>query len=315
MQVEPDAREAVGDRVRLLERMGSVLDRAELRAPGDGVLRDPAAVELVHSVQRALRSGPLPPGRRRALEREFARLPSAGFGAAQPRDHLRRSLARAMRSVPARADGERPAAAEVVGWRESEREALAAALELLTVTWPESAAEVRESVVEIALLDGDAIDGFTDFAVHGAVLIHRARLRANAAGLPGPVRFAEALVHEGAHTSCNAAAAADPFLVPERPAAGADAPAELLVPTPLRADPRPLSGLFQQTVVLARSVLLYGRLAGSALGGGAPAVDARRERLLTQGRQAVGTLGAHTAALTEHGNRVLSQCGAVFANG
>ncbi|WP_058047700.1 hypothetical protein [Streptomyces roseifaciens] len=38
----------------------------------------------------------------------------------------------------------------------------------------------------MALLDGMAIDGFTDFTVHGAVLINRRRLSATRSGLPGP---------------------------------------------------------------------------------------------------------------------------------
>ncbi|MFJ3217528.1 aKG-HExxH-type peptide beta-hydroxylase [Kitasatospora sp. NPDC086801] len=310
MDVEPDAHEAVDDRARLLERLRAVLDRAELPSPpGDG-LRHPAAVETVHTVQRALRSGPLSPELRRTLAARLDHLPPPVFGPAEPQDHLSRSVARALRSIPARAGADgTPVTADVVRWRGSEREALAQSLGLLARVWPEAAAEVRESVAEVALLTGDAIDGYTDFTVHGAVLVHRARLTASAAGLPGPVRFAEALVHEGAHTRCNAAALAEPFLLPDRPA-GPDTPGrrtELLVATPLRADPRPLTGLFQQTVVLARSVLLYRRFTGPG-----PAVDARHQDLLASAHQAVTTLTAHTDTLTPHGRRLLAQCAAVL---
>ncbi|MCX5379740.1 HEXXH motif-containing putative peptide modification protein [Streptomyces sp. NBC_00091] len=314
MHVEPDAKGAVHERTELLHRMRRVLERAELAAPERAALRHPAVVEVVHAAGRALRSGPLDPERRRRLAARLEGVsPSAAFGPADPQGHLSRSVARALRAVPARqgADG-RPVTAEVVVWRESEREALAQAVGLLTRVWPQGAAEVRESVAEIALLDGEAIDGFTDFTVHGAVLVHRARLTDSAAGLPGPVRFAEALVHEGTHTRCNAAALTEPFLIPDEPqGTDADAPGgggELLVATPLRADPRPLTGLFQQTVVLARSVLLYRRLAVLE----DPAVGARHDRLLGSAHQAVETLDSHSGKLTAHGQRLLAQCAGVL---
>jgi len=321
MRVEPDATEAVEERTQLLRRMRGVLERAELVPPGSDVLRHPAAVEAVHSTQRMLRSGPLSPEQRRTLTERLAGVSPTFFGPADPQEHLIRSVARALRSVPTHLAGNgQPTTAEVAAWQGPEREALAQAIGLLTRVWPEAAAEVGRTVVEIALLEGDAIDGFTDFTVHGAVLVNRTRLTTSAAGLPGPVRFAEALVHEGAHTRCNAAALTDPFLLPDAPdgPGGTDTDGKpdasggrgvLLVATPLRADPRPLTGLFQQAVVLARSVLLYRRLARLDLG---PVVDARYERLLGSARQAVDTLGTHTDLLTAHGNRLLTECADVL---
>ncbi|MWA16133.1 aKG-HExxH-type peptide beta-hydroxylase [Streptomyces sp. BA2] len=322
MRVEPDAKEAVHERDQLLRRMRSVLERAELVPPGGDGLRHPAVAEVAHTAQRALRSGPLDQERRRRLAERLEQVSPSAFGPADPQGHLSRSVTRALRSIPAhqRADGQ-PVTAEVAVWQECEREALAQAVSLLTRVWPEAAAEVRETVAEIALLDGDAIDGFTDFTIHGAILVHRARLTAGAAGLPGPVRFAEALVHEGAHTRCNAAALTDPFLLPDLPdlpgrpdlsdqaegASGAERGEDLLVATPLRADPRPLTGLFQQTVVLARSVLLYRRLAGPD-----PAVGSRHETLLGAAHQAVDTLGAYADKLTAHGRGVLAECADVI---
>ncbi|MGW0395571.1 aKG-HExxH-type peptide beta-hydroxylase [Streptomyces sp. NPDC003042] len=312
MHVEPDTRGAVADRTALLERMRGVLDRAELPPPkgGSDGLRHPAAVELVHTVQGALRSGPLPPQRRRTFADRLERLPAPSFGPAEPQGHLSRSVARALKAVPpaARGDGQ-PVTVEVAAWRGAEREVLAEAVRLLTRVWPESAAETRETVTEVALLEGDAIDGFTDFTVHGAVLINRTRLTTSAAGLPAAVRCAEALVHEGAHTRCNAAALTRPFLLPDpsNAAEHPDRPGDLLVATPLRADPRPLTGLFQQTVVLARSVLFYRRL--GALG---PQTDARRDRLVGSAHQAVTTLTAHAGRLTPHGRQVLAECAAVL---
>ncbi len=304
MRVEPDAAEAADDRAHLLRRMRGVLERAELAPPVSDGLRHPAAVEVVHIAGRALRSSPLTPEQRRTLAARLEQVPPPVFGPADPQGHLTRSVARALRSVPAHqgADG-RQATAQVAAWQEPERAALARAVDLLTRVWPEGAAEVRETVAEIALLDGEAIDGFTDFTVHGAILVNRARLTAGAAGLPGSVRFAEALVHEGTHTRCNAAALTDPFLLPDQPQGPGVSDRDLLVATPLRADPRPLTGLFQQTVVLARSVLLYRRLVG--LG---EVVDARRETLVSSAHQAVATLGAHADKLTAHGNRLLAEC-------
>ncbi|MFJ5291849.1 aKG-HExxH-type peptide beta-hydroxylase [Streptomyces sp. NPDC088348] len=321
MQVEPDARGAVQDRTELTRRMSAVLDRAGLPAPPDAALYRPAVVEVVHAVQRALRSGALDPDRRRTLEARLDREPDPMCAPATPRGHLSRSVARALRSVPARTDADgRPVHAEVTAWSAAERQVLDEAFRLLSQVWPESAAETRETVAEIALLDGNAIDGFTDFTVHGAVLVNRTRLLAGPGGLPGPVRCAEALIHEGAHTRCNAAASVEPFLLPDRSGVPDGSPApdrsgapgggsarELLVATPLRADPRPLSGLFQQTVVLARSVLLYRRLAGSGA-----AADARHTKLAGDGAQAVRTLSAHADSLAPRGRRVLEQCAGIL---
>ncbi|MEW1865498.1 HEXXH motif-containing putative peptide modification protein [Streptomyces sp. NPDC088194] len=311
MRVEPDAQEAVHERTQVLRRLRRVLERAELTPPAPEALRHPAAAEVAHLAQHALRLGPLRPEQHSRLAARLERVPPAAFGPADPQDHLDRSVTRALRAIPARqgADGQ-PVTAVLTVWDERERASLARALGLLTRVWPEAAAEVRETVTEIALLDGEAINGFTDFTVHGAVLIHRARLTDSAAGLPGHVRFAEALVHEGTHTRCNAAALTTPFLEPGDQAQDADGTGragELLVETPLRADPRPLTGLFQQTVVLARSVEFYLRHTGAD-----PAVDSRRATLLRGAHQAVDTLNAHADQLTDDGKRLLAECGALI---
>ncbi|MEW1720324.1 HEXXH motif-containing putative peptide modification protein [Streptomyces sp. NPDC093109] len=334
MHVEADVRGAVEDRREVLERMRAVLDRMEFpesgasNAPAD-ILRRPAAIEAVHTAQRALRSG-APAARSRAeLAAVLDRLSGEGppaFGPVEPQDHLRRSVSRALRSVPPRrGDDGAPVTAGVVAWDADQRQVLVRAVGLLTDAWPEMVGELTETVTEVALLDGNAIDGFTDFTVHGAVLVHRSRLATSASGLPGPVRCAEALVHEGTHNRCNAAAVAKPFLLPEPSGGdegtggsggsggtGGTAPGALLVATPLRADPRPLSGLFQQTVVLARCVLLYRRIAALGTPGSREgAVAAREARLTASARQAVDTLTAHSGALTDSGRALLDECAAV----
>ncbi|MFD6339766.1 aKG-HExxH-type peptide beta-hydroxylase [Streptomyces sp. NPDC060131] len=191
---------------------------------------------------------------------------------------------------------------------------LADALALLAAAWPRSAAEIRETVAEVALLERNAIDGYTDFAVHGAIFLNRVRLTPGDDGLPAAVRCAEAVLHEATHTRCNAAAVAQPFLLPERASgeggAGTGTGGPLLVATPLRADPRPLSGLFQQTVVLARIVCLYERLDQSG-----EAVARRRERVTASARQAVHTLAEHEHSLTPRGGSVLASYAVVAEGG
>ncbi|MGW6236004.1 aKG-HExxH-type peptide beta-hydroxylase [Streptomyces sp. NPDC055094] len=314
MHVEPDAREATRERTGLVERMRAVLLRAELAPPPEEALRHPAAAETVHTAQHALRSGALGQERRATLSARLGALTAPSGGPAEPAGHLRRSLARALRSLPApRSDGP-PRTAATAAWTGREREVLADALALLAAAWPRSAAEIRETVAEVALLEGNAIDGYTDFAVHGAIFLNRVRLTPGDDGLPAAVRCAEAVLHEATHTRCNAAAVAQPFLLPERASgeggAGTGTGGPLLVATPLRADPRPLSGLFQQTVVLARIVCLYERLDQSG-----EAVARRRERVTASARQAVHTLAEHEHSLTPRGGSVLASCAVVAEGG
>jgi HEXXH motif-containing protein len=222
-----------------------------------------------------------------------------------PQPHLRDSVMRALAVIPSRGgDDCTPAASEVTSWRDTDRVVFREAVDLLHIAWPQMLAELREMVHQVALLRGTAIDGFTDFTVHGAVMINQARLTTSNAGLPGPVRLAEALVHEGTHTRCNAAQLVRPFL---RPASGNGE----LVMTPLRADPRPLAGLFQQLVVLVRSALLYRRLPVGE-GTGAAAHSARQDKLIGQARQGAETLTRHDEVLTDHGREILAEARAVL---
>ncbi|MGW0859965.1 hypothetical protein [Streptomyces sp. NPDC002690] len=145
-------------------------------------------------MQGELRAGPLRADRLRAAATGFDRLPPSGCAPAVPWGHLHRSVVRALRFIPPRTrpDGQ-PVTAEVAEWRMPEGDVLVAALELLDTVWPQSGDETRETVAEVAPLDGDAIDGYADFTVHGAVLLNRSRLAVGRDGLPGVVRCAEAL--------------------------------------------------------------------------------------------------------------------------
>ncbi|WP_158692617.1 aKG-HExxH-type peptide beta-hydroxylase [Streptomyces roseochromogenus] len=317
MRVAPDARQSAEERTVLVRMTRSALARAGLAVtPAEAA--HPAVVEIAHLAQRGVHVGTADPERIGRLGRmlDWARAGITGppppaatrpVEPAAPAPHLERSVARARNSLPARDDGAgKPRESALVAWREHDRERLRETIALLTAAWPEAWAELEEVLFQVALLDGSAIDGFTDFGVHGAVFIHRDRLGPGPGALPGTVRLAEALVHEGAHTRCNAASvAAAPFL---RPAQGE----AQLVATPLRIDPRPLTGLFQQVVVLARSVMLYERVLDSGTEASASAaVRLRRDELAADALAGVRTLMDHRDALTDHGVSVLEDAARV----
>ncbi len=216
---------------------------------------------------------------------------------ASPEPHLARSLSTALRQLPDTADP-----SWLATWSVDERAVFDAAADTLAAFWPAMRAELAVTVRQVALLSGPAINGFTDFAAHGAVFVARARLT-EADGLPGHVRLAESLVHEGTHTRCNAAAVGAPFLLDTKDAT------RLRVATPLRADHRPLAGLFQQLVVLVRCAELYERLRG-APGIAEDVVLRRQEQLAAQARQAVEGLEVHRSLLSPCGKAVLDEmCG------
>lgn len=281
-------------------------------------LSHPAIVAAAHALQRAGRSGEITPEHHQVLADQLRQAAACASHSAQqtsssnglwrsvdlavPQPHLQESVTRALAVIPARGgsggDDRKPVSSEVTSWRDADRVIFRETVDLLHSTWPQMLAELEEMVHQVVLLRGNAIDGFTDFAVHGAVMINQARLATGGTGLPGPVRLAEALVHEGTHTRCNAAQLVRPFLRPT----GGDGE---LVMTPLRADPRPLAGLFQQLVVLVRSAWLYRRLpAGSDTS--AVAHRARQDKLIGQAHQGAETLTRHREVLTDHGQEVLA---------
>ncbi|MGW2592944.1 aKG-HExxH-type peptide beta-hydroxylase [Streptomyces sp. NPDC001515] len=229
---------------------------------------------------------------------------------AVPAPHLTAAVGRALASLPQGLGtaGAKGPGAVVRDWEPGQAAVLAEAVERLKQVWPQMLAELREGVSQIALLDGRAISGFTDFTAHGAVFVSTARLTTGRNGLPGWLRLADALVHEGTHTRCNAAAFRTPFLV------SAAGPGHSVM-TPLRPDPRPLTGLFQQMVVLVRQTLLYRLVLRRAPLTGSPreAVADRRTRLQEKAFRAVDTLGRHRAALTAAGEAVHAQAAGLLA--
>ncbi len=329
MRVLPEENQARDERAAACGLLSAVLDRVMPQLVGD----DTAPIELSpealgypglfaagYEAQAACRTEPSPAERHRLVSRledavgqaRASSLRAAASGCpawevdlAQPEEHLREGLARAVTQVPQRPDrAEALAAMRVAEWTDADRAAFCQAACLLADAWPAALAELRVVVRQVALLDGFGIDGFTDVATHGAVYVNRARLGADEGGVPGPVRLAEALVHEGAHNRCNAAALVEPFL--DDPRSGS----EPMVATPLRRDLRPLIGLLQQLVVLVRSLMLYDRL---TTGSAAPAVGARREKLRNQAAEALRVIGAHTERLSDHGRRVVVEAGDLLA--
>ncbi|MGW7069872.1 aKG-HExxH-type peptide beta-hydroxylase [Streptomyces sp. NPDC054855] len=230
---------------------------------------------------------------------------------ADPAPHLAAAVGRALASLPqgreAKTGTEGPGAV-VRAWEPEQAAVLAETAERLDEVWPTMLAELQEGVRQIALLAGRAIDGFTDFTTHGAVFVNASRLTVGRTGLPGWVRLADALVHEGTHTRCNAAAFSTPFLVS---ATGSGTS----VMTPLRPDPRPLTGLFQQTVVLVRQTILYRLIHQEAPLSDLQreAVAERRARLLEKALQGVDTLGRHRTTLTPAGEAVRAEAADVLA--
>lgn len=329
MRVQPDAMSARRERADVARILSGVLDAVLSRLPNGtprvGVppesLLYPGLFAAAYEAQAACRTGRpadaecerLAARLRDAVERaRVSRARAGGCSAwavdlAPPEDHLRDSLARAVSQVPQRPDRlEALAALRIGDWSDDDRAAFCEAACLLAASWPEMLDELTEVVQQVALLDGFGVDGFTDVATHGAIYVNRARLVADAGGLPGAFRMAEAIVHEGAHNRCNGAALADPFLV------DATSGGEPVVMTPLRPDPRPLTGLLQQLVVLVRSVLLYDRL----LDAPEPpaAAVARREKLHGQAGEALRVIGRHTGKLTDHGREVVTDAGDLLAH-
>jgi HEXXH motif-containing protein len=327
VRISPDAHNAGQDQAAVCRIVRIALERGlSWNADADRRVLDvmvshlshPAIVAAAHALQRACRSGEITPEHHQVLADQLRQAAACASHSAQqtssgsdlwrsvdlvvPQSHLQKSVTRALAVIPARngagGDDRKLASSEVTCWRDIDRVVFHETVGLLHAAWPQMLAELEEMVHQVVLLRGNAIDGFTDFAVHGAVMINQARLATGSTGLPGPVRLAEALVHEGTHTRCNAAQLVRPFLRP----AGGDGER---VMTPLRADPRPLAGLFQQLVVLVRSALLYRRLPA---GGGTSAAPhrARQDKLIAQAHQGAETLARHREALTDHGQEVLA---------
>ncbi|MFD4628529.1 HEXXH motif-containing putative peptide modification protein [Streptomyces sp. NPDC058284] len=316
MLVTPDAVAARRAEDALWHATDAVLRRTG--AGGSAPSRHPARKAAAHRAGAEPPPLTAPPERTASVGEDLAAVPPPRMAAgrwavdlADPAPHLVAAVGRALASLPqareAKTGAEGPGTA-VRAWEPEQAAVLAETAERLDEVWPAMLAELHEGVRQIVLLAGRAIDGFTDFTTHGAVFVNATRLTVGRTGLPGWVRLADALVHEGTHTRCNAAAFSTPFLV------SATGPGTSVM-TPLRPDPRPLTGLFQQTVVLVRQTVLY-RLIHQEAPLSDPqreAVAERRARLLEKAFQGVDTLGRHRTALSPAGEAVRAEAAGLLA--
>jgi len=333
MGISPDREQAIQETAELIRLVRTILERIRPSSalPGDEDLMYPGFVAFTYAAQQSARTAKADRDPRALNERARQVTDGAWLSAGRargcrcrswpvdltgPEAHLRESLVRALAVLP-RKPGTPPGPAsmdigqmDIGQWREDERDVFCAAGCLLAEVWPQMLAEASLVVRQVALLAGRHIDGYTDFTTHGVVFINRRRLEPGRTGLPGSVRLAEALVHEGTHNRFNVAALSRPFLIDE---VGQGAPA--LLATPLRSDPRPLSGLFQQLVVLVRSVSLYDRLlpSGAFDTSGRQALEVRRDVLRGQADQALATIQSQADALTGYGQDLVAEAGELLA--
>lgn len=139
---------------------------------------------------------------------------------------------------------------------------------ILAEHWPEMLAEIATTVRQLFIFSSEKVIGFVDFRSHGAVWLRESAIRT-------PLQFAEELIHEASHVRLNAAHAVSPlFLNDDRERYA----------SPLRADPRPMFGVFHQMFVLCRLVEFYrrifrvrGSLANTALRRGT--IDDQRQKI------------------------------------
>ena len=182
--VSPDAVAARRDEDALWSTTDAVLRTARATAPGPP--RHPARKAAAHGVRTESADGAAPgacpepgadaegvvPPPRRAVGRWPVDL-------ADPAPHLVAAVGRALASIPHGRVPETgtggPMPSSGTGMPE-QAAVLAEAAEWLDQVWPSMLAELHEGVRQIVLLDGPAIDGFTDFTTHGAVFVNAARL-------------------------------------------------------------------------------------------------------------------------------------------
>jgi len=133
------------------------------------------------------------------------------------------------------------------------RKQLSEGMSLLEVGFPEMAAEVRGLLREIVVAAGPedpkaiTFDGASSYMMWGAILL-------NARGQKSVLDSAQALAHESGHNLLFGFSASGPLVE------NAD---DELFSSPLRADPRPMDGVFHATYVVARMHQTLSRLLGS----------------------------------------------------
>lgn len=325
MQVLPDPVSARREQAHVVELMLSVLNRCcspdnrtavERIVEPDGRDGGPSATEchpglfaLAHNLQdgRVEASVRLGSDTQRRARISCARAkenscPQWAVDLPPVEDHLRAAVARAVTQAPTadQAVGS-PARTTVVPWQERDQRAFCAASCLISRVWPEMLDTMVVVTRQVVLLSEGPIAGFTDFACHGAIFLRRIASESSGTDpLPVDIRLAEGLIHESTHNECNAAAVLAPFL-----RTGPDVDGRQ-VATPLRPDPRPLTGLFQQLVVLARGVIWYDKLL-SREGRQMEALQSRYAILSSRAWAAARTMHREAAVLDAAGRAILDE--------
>lgn len=124
-------------------------------------------------------------------------------------------------------------------------ENIRAAFALIDEIWPEALAEIRETLQRIYFFDSQDFISFTDFDTHGAVFIRQDFI-------DDPCRLAEEILHESSHIHLNTILAVTPLFLNT---------SDERYTSPLRADPRPMYGVFHQMYVLSRLAHFCGLMA------------------------------------------------------
>jgi HEXXH motif-containing protein len=176
------------------------------------------------------------------------------------------------------------------------RRLVGTALDQLERGHAELAAEIRALLREIVLAAGNGepgattFDGASSFMLWGGIVL-------NVAEHATSIQMVQALAHESGHNLLFGLAADGPLV---------DDDDTRLHPSPLRADPRPLDGIYHATFVCARIHEALARLLASGILDGGARAEAERAlethaRLFAQG---LDTLDAH-ARLTPLGAAVM----------
>jgi HEXXH motif-containing protein len=130
------------------------------------------------------------------------------------------------------------------------RERIGAAFALLDRGFPEIAAEIRNLLREVVIVEavekpgGLRFDGASSYQLWGATML-------NVRGQANVTDTAQALAHESGHNLLFGFCAAGSLV---------DNPDDELFSSPLRADPRPMDGVFHATYVTARMHQTVSRL-------------------------------------------------------
>jgi HEXXH motif-containing protein len=178
------------------------------------------------------------------------------------------------------------------------RTRLAAGLRLLDTALPDLAGEIRGLVRQIVIVGsapgaGCQIDGGSHYQLWGALFL-------NADFHPDSVAVAEALAHESAHCLLFGLCIEEPLV---------RNPDSQRFASPLRADPRPMDGIFHATFVAARMHWTMSALAGSGHLDAEQAAAARARAGEDAGlfRDGHETIARH-AELTPLGREVIDAC-------